>query len=368
MLFNQIPFVDLESQYNAIKSEVNNKIAEVLDSRSFIQGRFVEEFETAFAKMHEAKYAIGCSNGTSALILALKTLGVGHGDEVITVAHTFIATGEAICHVGAEPVFIDIDSETYTMDANLIEDAITPNTKAIIPVHIYGNPCKMDEIMKIAEKYGLFVVEDCAQAHLSNYKDRYVGTFGDMGTFSFYPSKNLGAYGDAGCVITQNEKYAIQLRKLRDHGRLNKYEHDIIGYNCRMDGIQAGILQVKLKYIEKWTNERQRNALQYDSIFLNLNIKIISSYEHSEPVYQLYVIQVKKRDNLMKHLKNELISCGIHYPLPLHLQPAFKYLNYSKGSLPNTEYAAKMILSLPMYPELTKKQIDYICSEVSNSI
>ncbi len=368
MTFAQIPFVDLESQYAGIKTEVFNKINEVLDSRAFIQGKFVEEFENTFSKIEGTKFTVGCSNGTSAITLALKALDVGVGDEVITTAHTFIATGEAICHVGATPVFVDIDPDTYTIDPERIEAAITDQTKAIIPVHIYGNPCKMDEIMKIARQCGLFVVEDCAQAHLAKYNGKHLGTFGDMGTFSFYPGKNLGAYGDAGCVITQDENYAIQLKKLRDHGRLNKYEHDIVGYNFRMDGIQAGILQVKLNYIEKWTRNRQKNAQYYDSIFNDLGIKIIQSFDNSEPVYHLYVIQIDDRDKVMESLKEKKISCGVHYPLPLHHQPAFKYLNYGKDSLPYTESAANRILSLPMYPELTEKQIDYICNEVRNAI
>jgi dTDP-4-amino-4,6-dideoxygalactose transaminase len=364
----QIPFVDLESQYNSIKSEIHDKIIEILDSRAFIQGRFVEEFENDFASMHGSQFALGCSNGTSAICLALKSLGIGAGDEVITTAHTFIATGEAICHVGATPVFVDIDPDAYNMNPECVEKAITDKTKAVIPVHLYGNPCKMDEIMDIARRHGLFVVEDCAQAHFAKYDGKHVGTFGDMGTFSFYPGKNLGAYGDAGCVITQNEKYAVQLKKLRDHGRLSKYEHDIIGYNFRMDGLQAGVLQVKLKYIEAWNKARLENAFYYDEKFNAVSVKVIQSYDTSQPVYHLYVIQTENRDKVMDHLKSKGIACGIHYPLPLHLQPAFQYLKYSKGDLSCTEYAADRILSLPMCPELTKEQIDYICAEVEHAI
>ena len=254
------------------------------------------------------------------------------------------------------------------MDPSLIEAAITKKTKAIIPVHLYGNPCKIDTILAIARKNNLFVVEDCAQAHLAKYRGQYLGTYGDIGTFSFYPGKNLGAYGDAGCIITQNKELALRFKKLRDHGRLSKYEHDIVGYNQRMDAIQAGVLNVKLKYLEKWTETRRKNASRYDFHLDSLGIKTVKAIDHSDPVHHLYVIELENRSQVMDHLKQNEISCGIHYPVPLHLQSAFAYLGYGVNGLPHTENAAQKVLSLPMCPELTQTQIDHVCEKIQKSI
>ena len=363
---NKIPFVDLELQYTNIKEEVLAKVEEVLDSKAFIQGKYVEEFEQTFAKMHQSPYAVGCSNGTTAIALALEALGVGRGDEVITSTHTFIATAEAICHVGARPVFVDINPETYCIDPNLVEAAITEKTKAIIPVHIYGNPCDMQALKQIAEKHQLFLIEDSAQAHLATYSGKTIGSLSDMATFSFYPGKNLGAYGDAGAVICQKPEHDGLLRKLRDHGRVSKYTHDIVGYNYRMDGIQAAILSIKLKYLPEWTELRKQHAAVYDEFFKKLGIKVIEKTPNSSPVYHLYIIETDSRDELMEHLKANNISCGIHYPIPLHLQPAFTYLEYKEGSMPHAETACRRMLSIPIYPELSDEQITNICNTVGN--
>jgi dTDP-4-amino-4,6-dideoxygalactose transaminase len=363
----EIPFVNLEVQHQKIGSEVLSAIEAVLESKAFIQGKFVEQFELEFAEYHQSKFAVGCSNGTSALSLALETLGIGYGDEVIVPAFTFIATAEAVCHLNAIPVFVDINPETYCISVDKIEAAITGKTKAIIPVHIYGNPCDMDPILKIAEKYNLYVVEDCAQAHLGKYKDQFVGTFGHMGTFSFYPGKNLGAIGDAGLILCQDKSHAHLLCKLRDHGRSKKYEHDLIGYNCRMDGIQAAVLSVKLKYLDHWTAKRRENASLYDSLLGQYDIKVITPTPNSDPVYHLYVIQLAQRDKVGGFLSEQGISTGIHYPIPLHRQPAFSYLRYKVGDFPQAEYVAEKVISLPMCGELGKEQVEFVCSQVGAS-
>lgn len=356
---NKIPFVNLERQYQKIKQEIHSKINEVIESRAFIQGKYVEAFEEAFADAHNARFAVGCSNGTSAISLALEALGVSKGDEVIVPANTFFATAEAVCNVGAVPVFIDIDPDTYCIFVNQIESLITPKTKAVIPVHLYGNPCDMDPINAIAKKHNLWVVEDCAQAHLAKYKNEYVGSFGDMATFSFYPGKNLGAYGDAGMIFCKTEEHAAILKKLRNHGRSQKYEHDMIGYNHRMDGIQAAILQVKLKYLGEWTKKRQENAKTYNELLSNFRAMIPTA--QSEPVYHLFVIQTEQRNEVANKLKESNIASGIHYPIPLHLQPAFKDLNYTVGDFPNSEYASERIISLPFCSEITKEEIESVC-------
>jgi dTDP-4-amino-4,6-dideoxygalactose transaminase len=357
-----IPLVDLEAQYRQIKGEIGPMIEEVLASKAFIQGKYAAAFEKEFAALHRAAHCVGCSNGTTALFLALKALGIGAGDEVITTPNTFIATAEAICHVGAVPVFVDIDPDSYTIDTSQIESKITPRTKALIPVHIHGNPCRMDRIMAIAKAHGLRVIEDCAQAHLATFDGRPVGSFGDAGAFSFYPGKNLGAYGDAGAVITSDAQLAETMRTLADHGRDTKYTHKVIGYNLRMDGLQAGILSVKLKYLREWTELRKKNAGIYRSLLDGFDrVKLPRVQELSEHVFHLFVVQVPERDRVLAHLNLEGIGAGIHYPVPLHLQPALAYLGYGRGDFPVAEHAAEHMLSLPMYPELTRDQIATIC-------
>jgi len=358
-----IPLVDLDAQYQQIKDEIDGAIKEVLVSKKFIQGTYAADFETEFARLQGSTFAVGCSNGTSALFLALKALGIGEGDEVITTPNTFIATAEAICHVGATPVFVDIDPDTYTLDPSLIEARITGKTRAVIPVHIYGNPAAMDQIVEVSQRHGLNIVEDCAQAHLATFKSTPVGSFGDAGTFSFYPGKNLGAYGDAGAVTTGNPELAADMRSLADHGRDTKYLHKMIGYNFRMDGLQAAILSVKLKYLAQWTLQRQRNAQLYCSLLGDVaSIKLPTSHPLASHVYHLYVVQVDDRDKVISVLNENGISASIHYPVPLHLQPALKYLGHGAGDFPVSEHAANHIISLPMYPELSSDQIEFICS------
>ena len=356
-----IPFVDLENQYRKLKPEISAAIEAVIESRAFIQGPFAETFERQFADAIGARFGIACANGTAAISLILEALGIGPGDEVITVAHTFFATAEAIYHVGATPVFVDIEPGTYNLDPDLLETAITPKTKAIVPVHLYGNPADMDAIRSVARKHNLKIIEDAAQAHLATYREKFAGTIGDAGSFSFYPGKNLGAFGDAGFISTDNEAVAQKLMRLRDHGRSSKYEHDVIGYNQRMDGIQAAILSVKLKYLTEWTNKRRRNAQYYDAQLKARGFKTIEPTQGSAPSYHLYVVEVENREDVQRKLSEAGIGCGVHYPVPLHLQPALKPNGSHHNQLPHTERAATRVLSLPMCAELTEAQIDRVC-------
>lgn len=364
-----IPLVDLEAQYRLIKTEISAVIEEVLSSKAFIQGKYAAVFEKEFAPLQDCAQAIGCSNGTSAIFLALKALGVGEGDEVITTPNTFFATAEAICHVGAVPVFVDIDPDCYTIDPSLIEAKITPRTKALIPVHIHGNPCRMDLVMEIAARHGLKVVEDCAQAHLATFAGKAVGSFGDAGTFSFYPGKNLGAYGDAGAVTTNDAELAELIRLLVDHGRDSKYTHKIVGYNHRMDGLQAAILSVKLRYLRQWTAARRKNAELYRSLLQDVDgVKLPASHPLASHVFHLFVVQVPDRDGVLAYLNRHGVAAGIHYPVPLHLQPALGYLGYRQGDFPVAEHAAGHMLSLPMYPELSAEQIKTIASLLKTAL
>jgi dTDP-4-amino-4,6-dideoxygalactose transaminase len=356
-----IPFVDLEGQYRKLQPEMAVAIDAVLESRAFIQGPYAAKFEKEFAGAMGAKHGLGCANGTAAISLALEALGIGRGDEIITVSHTFFATAEAIHHVGATPIFIDIDPHSYTMDPALLEPAITPRTKAVIPVHLYGTPADMDPIMEVARRHDLKVIEDSAQAHLATYRGAFAGALADAATFSFYPGKNLGAYGDAGFVSTSSDEVAERLRRLRDHGRLSKYEHDVIGYNQRMDGLQAAVLSVKLKYLAGWTANRRRNAARYDSKLRPRGFKTIEPSNEARSAYHLYVVEVENRNETLKALTEAGIGCGVHYPVPLHLQPALIAQGPGRGSLPVTERVADRVLSLPMCGELTDAQIDKVC-------
>jgi len=363
-----IPFVDLKAQYNSIKEEIDEAIQNVLNNTSFIMGEELKKFEKEFAQFCDIKYAMGVANGSDALILALKVCGIGEGDEVITVPHTFIATAEAISNVGGKVVFIDIEPKTYTIDISKIEEKINERTKAIIPVHLYGQPADMDPIMGLAKTYNLKVIEDAAQAHGSEYKGKKVGSIGDVACFSFYPGKNLGAYGDAGIVVTNNEGITKGIKLLRNHGRITKkYEHDIEGYSSRLDNLQAAILRIKLKYLNKWNDMRRKNAKKYNELLNNIN-GIITPYEadYAKHVYHLYVIRTGKgRDKLREELKSNGVATGIHYPIPLHLQPAYSYLGYKRGDFPITEKASQEILSLPMFAELSDKQIDKIINLIN---
>jgi dTDP-4-amino-4,6-dideoxygalactose transaminase len=362
-----IPFVDLKAQYACIKGEIDQAISDVISSSAFIGGPFVKAFESSFAAFCGAKHCIGVGNGTDAIFLALKAMGIGRGDEVITAANSFIATSEAITMTGAGVVFVDIDPDTFNMDTKCIEGKINRNTKAIIPVHLYGQPADMDPVLDLAKKYDLKVIEDAAQAHGAVYKDRKVGTLGDAACFSFYPGKNLGAYGDGGAVVTDDVELALKVRMLANHGRVGKYDHEFEGHNSRLDGIQAAILNVKMLHLGKWTELRRKNAYIYNK---NLeNSKFISTPKEicgSKPVYHLYVVRVKenKRNGLQEYLKGFGIHTGIHYPIALPYLKAYAYLKYDKEHFPEAIKASTEILSLPLFPELKEEQIDYISDRI----
>jgi dTDP-4-amino-4,6-dideoxygalactose transaminase len=361
-----IPLVGLFDQYQTIKPEIDAAIQNIITSSAFVGGNEVRQFEKEFAAYCEAKACVGVGNGTDALYLTLRALGIGAGDEVITVAHTFIATSEAISMTGATPIFIDVLDDTMLMDPALIEPAITPRTKAIIPVHLYGQSCDMDAIMEIARKHGLKVVEDAAQAHGAKWRGQRVGSIGDAATFSFYPGKNLGAFGDAGAVVSQDEGLIEQIRMLANHGRLEKYTHKIEGVNSRLDGLQAAILRVKLRYLDEWNAKRRQIADAYREQLTDRGIAFQTVHENAEPVWHLFVVRLSERERLQSSLKEEGIASGIHYPVPLHQQPAYEDRRASYN-LPATERAAREVLSLPMYPELTQEQIDAICSAVTSA-
>jgi dTDP-4-amino-4,6-dideoxygalactose transaminase len=360
-----VPFLDLKAQYESIKDEVGVAIQQVLDSCAFAGGPFVEQFEKEFASFCQCEYAIGVGNGTDAIWLSLLALGVGPGDEVITVPNTFIATAEAISFCGANPVFVDVDEKTYNMDPASLEAAITPRTKAIIPVHLFGQVADMDPIMEIASAHGLFVIEDACQAQGAEYKSRAAGSMGDAGCFSFYPGKNLGAYGEAGAVVTSNPELATKIRMLRDHGQQKKYHHAMIGWNARMDGIQGAVLSVKLKHLLEWNEARSRNAQIYNELIAEVDGVITPSQaDYSKHVYHIYAIRVRNRDTLINTLAEKNIFCGIHYPVPVHLQEAYQSLRLRKGSFPVAEYCAEELVSLPMFPELTREQIEYVVASM----
>lgn len=360
-----VPFVDLRAQYKSIKHLINPAIQEILDNTAFIQGNAVKDFEKKFAKEHNVKYCLGLGSGTDAIHLALWALNVGQGDEVITVSHTFIATVEGITLTGATPVFVDIDPLSYTMDPSKVEAAITNKTKAIIPVHLYGQSVDLDPILKIAKKHNLYVIEDAAQAHYTEYKGKRIGGFGIVGCFSFYPGKNLGAYGEAGGVVTNDDSLAQKITKLRDHGQAKKYYHDLEGHNYRMDNLQGAILGVKLPHLESWTSARQKNAELYTKLLNNIDGLVTPKVMHySNHVYHLYVIRVNDKDGLQKYLETKGISTGFHYPIPLHLQEACKKYGYTVGDFPVTETVANSIISLPMYAELTEAHIHYVVDSI----
>lgn len=360
MLPSKIPLVDLSAQYQAIKSEIDAAIQHTIANSAFILGPKVKQFEEHWAQFCRVKHAVGVDSGTAALHLALLALGIGAGDEVITTTHTFVATAEAITLTGARPVFVDIDPRTYNLDPQKVEDAITPRTRALIPVHLYGQPAEMDALLDIARRHNLRVIEDAAQAHGALYRDRQIGSLGDVACFSFYPGKNLGAYGDAGALVTDDDDLAHKVRMLRDHGRTTKYEHLITGYGYRLDGLQAAILDVKLKHLPEWNQRRRAHADYYTELLSSL--EIVPPYEapHVCSVYHLYVIRAPRRDELLNYLRSQNIEAGIHYPIPLHLQPVYKNLGYRAGDFPIAEQAAAEILSLPMYPELTHAQMERV--------
>lgn len=351
-----IPLVDLKAQYSAIRTEIDSAIQSVLDRTAFIMGPDIDSFEADFGAFCIADYCVGVSSGTSALMLALLAMDVGPGDEVITSAHTFIATAEAISAVGATPVFVDIDPDTYNLNPALLETAITPSTRAVMPVHLYGQPADMSRINAVAADHGLFVIEDAAQAHGATLNGVTVGTLGDVACFSFYPGKNLGAYGDAGALTTNNRDLAEKVSLLRNHGRRSKYLHEIVGYGERLDTLQAAILQVKLSHLAEWTAARRRLAARYTTLLADSNFILPYAAEGADPAWHLYVIRTDERDTALEFLQQRGIGAGVHYPVPLHLQPAYANLGYATGDLPVTETVANTCLSLPIYPEMTDVQ------------
>ncbi len=362
-----VPFMDLKTEHHRLRSDLTKTWHALLDSAGFVGGRPVEEFERAFAQFCEVQNAIGVANGTDALLLALRAMGIGQGDEVITAANSFVATAESIVHSGAVPVFVDIDPRTYTIDVNQIERHITRRTKAIIPVHLYGQPAEMDAVLALARKYDLKVIEDAAQAHGARYRHRRTGSIGDVGCFSFYPAKNLGACGDGGAVVTNDGNIATAVRRLRDHGGLKKYEHQSIGYNSRLDGLQAAVLTTKLPYLDDRNAMRLEHAHIYNSLFAGVK-NIVTPYvpDGIESVYHLYVIRMEKgrRSNLQQYLVDRGVQTGIHYPTPIHCTEAFAFFNTHE--CPVAERYAEEILSLPMYPELEARQVEYVVSLISD--
>jgi dTDP-4-amino-4,6-dideoxygalactose transaminase len=360
-----IPLVDLHAQYVPLRAEILAAIGGVLDGMQLFLGENVQGFEAEFAEYCGTRYAVGLGSGTEALHLALIACGMGPGDQVITVSHTFIATVEAIYLTGATPVLVDIDPETYTIDVSQIEEKITSNTKAIIPVHLYGQPADMDPILAIAEKHGLVVVEDACQAHGAEYKGKRTGSLGNVGCFSFYFSKNLGAYGEAGICVTNDPEIARHLRMLRDHGSEEKYYHSMMGVNARLDEIQAAILRVKLRRLDEWNDARRSSAYLYNELLIDSPVVTPNEVEYARHVYHLYVIRTSQRDKLQAYLRERGIATGIHYPVPIHLQTAWRRGNHQTESLPITERYAREILSLPMFPEMTAEQVTSVVNAIN---
>ena len=355
-----IPLVDLHAQYTNIRADIDRAIQTIIDTSSFVMGPAVRQFEGAFAAFCGVTHCVGVSNGTAALELALRALGIGPGAEVITAAHTFIATAEAISNVGAKPVFVDIDPETYTITPAAVAAAITPATRALLPVHIYGQPADMTGLNALAKQHSLAVIEDAAQAHGATWQGQRAGSLADMACFSFYPGKNLGAYGDAGAVTTNNDGLAESVRLLRNHGRRSKYVHDIVGTNERIDTLQAAILAAKLPYLSEWTSRRQALAARYNELLADAEVVLPTVAAGVTSAWHLYVIRTPQRDQLLQFLKEHGVEGGIHYPVPLHLQPAYAHLGYQRGDLPVTEVVADTCLSLPLYPEMTTAQQDHV--------
>ena len=368
MPIKQVPFVDLVAQYNSIKNEVDEAMARVLHTSAFILGPDVKQLEEEFAAFSETGFAIGVDSGTSALEIILRALQIEAGDEVITAANTFIATVLAISYVGAKPVLVDVDPVSYNIDIHQIKKSITKRTKAIIPVHLFGQPADVDAIMELAHEHSLYVIEDACQAHGARYKGKRAGSIGHAAAFSFYPSKNLGAYGDGGMITTKDPKIADAIRMLRNYGERSKYMHEMIGYNRRLDTIQAAVLRVKLKYLDQWNAARRQHAALFNKLLQGSQALTPVTAEYAEHVFHLYVIQVSGRDELRKKLADRGISTGIHYPVPIHLQKAYESLGYREGSFPVTEESAKRILSLPMYAELTPEMIEYTTQTIKELI
>ncbi len=379
-----IPFVDLKSQYENIREEIDSVISDVITKTAFIGGAHVKAFESDFADFCKVKHCIGVGNGTDAIFISLKALGIGEGDEVITAANSFIATSEAITMAGAKVVFVDIDKRTYNMNPDLLREYLETkchfdnkthqlintstqhSVKAIIPVHLYGQPADMDPILDIAQKYNLKMIEDAAQAHGAVYKGRQIGSIGGMACFSFYPGKNLGAYGDAGAIVTNDDELAVKIRMIANHGRIAKYDHEIEGVNSRLDGLQAAILEVKLRHLPEWSESRRKNAYLYNKYLEDADLITPVEIDNIKAVYHLYVVRVKKecRSKLQEHLKSKGITTGIHYPIALPNLKAYAYLNNGENGFYESTRASQEILSLPMFPELEEKQIQYIAEAI----
>jgi len=365
----EVKFVDLARQYAKIRIEINNAIQGVIDNSAFILSPYLKKFEEEFAGFCNSKFGIGTKSGTSALFLALKSLGIKEGDEVITTPFSFIASASSITHTGAKPVFVDIDEHSYNINPPLIEKAITRKTKALVVVHLYGQCADMDSINEIANKHNIPVIEDACQAHGAKYKGRKAGSLGKAGCFSFYPTKNLGCFGDGGFIATNDEALYFTLSLMRDHGQARKYEHELIGYNDRLDSIQAAILSVKLKYLDEWNDSRRNNASIYNK-YLQENSGVITPKEknYGNHVYNVYAIRVKNRNNLFDFLKQRKIGTTIHYPIPIPFQKAYGFLGAKKGSFPVAEKVAGEIIALPIYPELRKEEIEYVCESINDFI
>jgi len=361
----KVPFLNLKAQYEAIAQEVEHSIKEVLGACAFSGGPYVERFEGEFASFCGASHAVGVGSGTEALWLALAALGVKAGDEVITAPNSFIATAEAVSLAGAEPVFVDVEEGSFTMDPALLEAAITPRTRAIIPVHLFGQTADMDPILAIARRHGLYVLEDACQAHGAEYKGRRAGSLGDAGCFSFYPGKNLGAYGEAGGVVTSDPKLADRIRMLRDHGQSRKYYHEVVGTNGRMDGIQGAILSVKLKYLNAWNATRREHADSYrDALQGIASVRAPKEMPYARHIYHVFALRYGARERLIDGLAECGVACGVHYPVPIHLQNAYANRGEGAGSFPVAERCAREFVSLPMFPELTREQIDYVSRQL----
>lgn len=359
----KIPFMDLKAQYTSVKDEVDQAIHGVIEHMAFIQGPYAEKFNKEFLMVHGGDYGVGCCNGTSAITLALRALNIQPGDEVLVPNNTFIGTAEPIAEMGAIPVLVDTEPGTYGMNLAELESKITSKTKGMIPVHLYGNPEPMDKIMAIAKKHNLFVIEDTAQAVMARWDGKAVGTFGDFGTFSFYPGKNLGAFGDAGYVIAREEDGLQFVKKYLDHGRTDKYVHQMFAGNYRIDGMQAAVLSAKLRHLPQWTERRREIAKAYDEYFVPKGFQVLKPHAKAHAVYHLYVIEVSNREEVFEHLKKQGIGYGVHYPVTLNNQPAFAQYGYKRGQFPVSEKSAERMLSLAFYPEMTDVQADRVATE-----
>lgn len=365
----RIPFLDLQAHHAPLRAELEAAISEVLDCGAFAGGPFVTRFEEDFASFCSTPFAVGVGNGTDALWFSLLALGVGPGDEVITVPSTFMATAEAISFCGATPVFVDIDETTYTMDPAQLERALTPRTKAIVPVHLFGQMADMDPILEFGRTHGLPIVEDACQAHGAEYKGRKAGSLGIAGCFSFYPGKNLGALGEAGAIVTTDAALAQRIRTLRDHGQSKKYHHSVIGWNGRMDGIQAAVLRVKLKHLAQWNAQRRAHAKRYYELLTGIpGLSLPREAEYAQHVYHVFAVLTARRDEVLAELGQRGVQCGIHYPIPVHLQEAYQHLRLGPGSFPVAERTSAELLSLPMFPELTEEQIGYVVSSLRQTV